>query len=207
MSKKSTKSAAKSATETVVLIDESPTATAAPIAAPALPSIEFPKGRLTKEERAALSPEQRTARRAWMKARRASPKVRLTKLVTRMAKKAARLSALFNANAAESPLAAMAIAADALAETAKAMDTLVSDWRPTGKASPNEPRQPRAQVGDTFRLHAKRVESFAGLIEAEEDLRLVAIAANGRRGVFATEGGTRLAVPFNAVVRQEVASA
>jgi len=161
------------------------------IEAPALPAITE---KLTREQWRLLTPEQKAARKLARAKDRPNARARLTRTTGKLARRAARMSSIFEGEIGKA-FAAVGAQLQALVED---IHDLPETWTPNkvGGAS-----TPRLAPGDIVRIHEKRRAAFEGLLEADEldGLRVVKIV--GKRLVCKTESGVKLTLAANVVVK------
>jgi hypothetical protein len=156
----------------------------------ALP-VTDPRRRLTSEERKALTPDQRKARKAAILARRGPAKGRFHKLVLRMHKRAAQIAARLDGSGDAAQDASGA--AHALKQLAGAIDALPADWKPA--AGKGAARAPKFEPGTMVQIKKELRERYTDLIPADELDGLVVVACKGSEALVRAEGGTKLFVP------------
>lgn len=164
---------------------------------PTMPTLGVtdPKRKLTREEWRALSPADRSARKAATRASRPELKTRLSRVSAKMSKRALRLATTFAGVAGvEESLrnAAMLLGASSLE-----MSTLPDGWRPAGRG--NEPKAPKFQTGQAVKITASQRANYEGVIEADELDDLTVVAVKGKQVVVRTAGGTRMFLPIKAI--------
>ena len=190
---------------TVVASKKSVKLTAVAPVAPAIPmategSITDPKRRLTREEWREMSPEEKRARREARAAARPGVSARLAKNMDRFARRCRKVLAMLGeGDETENARLQMSRAVVSLAAAQEAFAELPVGWQPTRRAGAE--REAKFAIGDFVSIHEKRRGNYDGLLDADEmsDLRVIKIA--GKRLVVQTEGGTRMFLPTNAVVR------
>ena len=161
--------------------------------------------KLTREEWRALSPEIKRARKALKRTSRPSLAPRLAKNVERLARRIRKIGQMVRGADAEIPEinlhTDLHLALTVLERAVEGLAALPSGWKPLETKTGTAAASTRLAVGDFVAIAEKRRESFAGLVEAEEMLQLRVVAINGKRVIVQTEGGTKMVLPINVVVR------
>jgi hypothetical protein len=161
-----------------------------------------PKMKMTREEWRALSPDEKRATRVARRANRPNPAPRLGKTIARMARQCDKVADMLRKDeiGVEMDAAyALVMARSALTRVVEAFAALPADWRPLGHSAVGTSK---FGAGDFVQIAEKRRSSFVGLLEADEMLELRVVKVVGKKLVLQTEGGTRLVLPANIIVRQ-----
>jgi hypothetical protein len=160
------------------------------IEAPALPAITE---KLTREQWRLLTPEQKAARKLARAKDRPSARARLTRTTQKLARRAARMSSIFEGEIGR----AFATIGAQLQVLVEDIHDLPETWTPNKVGVST----PRLAPGDIVRIHEKRRASFEGLLEADEldGLRVEKIV--GKRLILRAESGLKLTLAANVVVK------
>lgn len=148
-----------------------------------------PRRRLSKEERKALKPDERKARKAAILAKRGPAKGRYHRLVVKTAKRFSKIASML---AGSEQHAEAVETAKKILDFAGTLDGLPADWKPARAGA--SAQTAKFAPGDMVQIKPDQRGRFDGLLPKDELDGLVVVQCKGREVLVRSESGTKIFV-------------